>query len=128
MIAGLITISIPGNRGATFSISRDSALGQGASVVIKTTTGTELLNFFMAANPTPDAPISTPPHPETRQITITGYYHFHAKGFKASPDGKVLSTSDNGEKIIVGFDDNGVHDNGKRDNDYNDCLITITLI
>ena len=62
-------------------------------------------------------------------MEIKGFYHYFNQGYKPSPDGKIVETSNNGSTTKVGFDDNGPNDNASgRDYDFNDCVITVTLI
>lgn len=123
-----VTVLIPAGYSASFQIGRESALGQGAEIVLTLAkSGGIYQKFFLAANPTPEGAKQIIAQNDTLEASITGFYHFHEQGYKKSPDGKILSTTNGGRTIIVGFEDNGKNDNGQRDGDYNDCTVTINL-
>ena len=122
-----VVTSIPGGKGARFIVNRSSALGQRAVITVRVPGGTVLTTYDAKAIKGKPVTFETAPHPETRRVEVTGYYHYFERGYKESPEGKVLSTENGGDITTIGFDDNGRDDDGQRDYDFNDCTVTVEL-
>jgi hypothetical protein len=119
-----VLFSVPGGRGVTFQVSGEGELTGGCRFLVQNLSGVTLFDVFRERGA--GGYFAVPAFPETLRVFLTGRYSYQGKWYDC-PEGRVQQVLNGGNTTVISFDDNGANNNGERDNDFNDCVVTADL-